>query len=233
MKELVSKITNAKINEYPFKHLIINDFLDKKNLELLSADISSLETMNNYREYQSAYGQKKEWKTFPEDLENLNNWIHFLQGDIFINALSEKFNLPKDSKISPDNSFDGGGYVISPPGSFLGYHADFNFSTSTHKFRVLNVLFYFNQDYKSEFGGRLHLLDSDSKTVEGSLEPKMNTMLVFLTDDVSFHGVSKNSKDFYRRSFNLYYYADKPLSSNQSAEPHKTIWVQQDKHDHY
>ena len=89
-----------------------------------------------------------------------------------------------------------------------------------------------NKDYRENFGGHLHLLDSGSKTVEGKVLPKANTILAFKTDDVSFHGVSRNSAEFNRRSFNIYYYTDQPISSNQSDMPHKTLWLDTDLHDH-
>jgi Rps23 Pro-64 3,4-dihydroxylase Tpa1-like proline 4-hydroxylase len=151
--------------------------------------------------------------------------IDFLQSKTFIDTLKEKFEIPVEVDIFSDNYFDGGGFVISPPNSYLGYHADFNFSSKNHKYRVLNLLIYMNPEYKIEYGGHLHALDPISKTVEAIYVPFMNSAFAFFTDDKSFHGVSRNRSDFYRRSFNLYYYADKPISEFQSRKPHKTIWL--------
>jgi Rps23 Pro-64 3,4-dihydroxylase Tpa1-like proline 4-hydroxylase len=146
--------------------------------------------------------------------------------------LQKKFKISEDVIITPDASYDGGGYVVSPPGSFLGYHADFNFSSKASKYRVINNLFYMNPNYTDNLGGQLHLLDSNSKTVEKFVAPSQNTILGFFTDDTSFHGVSLNKENFFRRSFNLYYCYDKPISSNQAVQPHRTIWMDIDAHTH-
>ena len=101
-----------------------------------------------------------------------------------------------------------------------------------HGNNMSNILIYLNQDNSSDFGGQLHLLDADSNTVEKIVSPKFGTMLGFYTDDKSFHGVSKNKNGFFRRSLNLYYYSETPISPNQSNEPHKTIWVESKTHNH-
>lgn len=232
LNDTLEKINAVEVSDYPFKHLVLNDFLCEGSLHDLQSDVRRLEMQENYRSYESDFGIKKEWKNFPKELSNLNQFLESLQGEDFISSLTEKFSLPTHVKISPDSTYDGGGYVISPPGSFLGYHADFNFSSNTEKYRILNVLYYMNDDYERNFGGHLHLLDSESKTVEKVVEPKINTLLAFLTDDISFHGVSRNASKFHRRSFNLYYYAEEPLSANQSKDPHKTLWVSPEIHNH-
>jgi Rps23 Pro-64 3,4-dihydroxylase Tpa1-like proline 4-hydroxylase len=97
----------------------------------------------------------------------------------------------------------------------------------------MNVLYYFNENYQENLGGVLHLLDSETKTVEKMVYPRRNTLLCFLTDDLSFHGVSINNENFFRRSFNIYFYTRTPLNSSQSFQPHKTLWISEvEKHDH-
>lgn len=231
-ENVIEKINNSALDEYPFKHIVIENLIEATELEELKKDVSELEKLQTFRSYESEYGIKKEWKHFPENLQTLKSFLNLVQGKEIINALVAKFGLDSSISIMADESYDGGGYVISPPGSFLGYHADFNFSSSVSKYRILNVLFYFNENYISDNGGQLHLLDADSKTVEKALNPKINTFLAFLTDDISYHGVSKNHLNFYRRSFNLYFYADKPLSTNQSVNPHKTLWISPEDHNH-
>jgi Rps23 Pro-64 3,4-dihydroxylase Tpa1-like proline 4-hydroxylase len=198
----------------------------------IQKELTELEKTQPQHKFESEFGIKKEWKVFPSNLVSLNAWLEFLASEIFINSLKDKFGIPKLVKIVPDLTYDGGGYVVSPPGSYLGYHADFNFSSSAEKYRVINVLFYMNPNYVGGQGGHLHLLDCNSKTVEKSVLPEQNTILGFFTDDTSFHGVSLNKMDFYRRSFNLYYYSDAPISRHQSAKPHKTIWFDIDSHKH-
>lgn len=232
MDILSNPIQKSQLHLYPFKHILIPNFFTDTFVIPLKKDIEVLEKSGNFRSYKSNFGEKREWKIFPEELEALHILEKFLGSQDLIDALSKVFSLPTESKLSLDNTYDGGGYVISPPNSFLGYHADFNYSSAIKKYRILNILYYFNENYQSNFGGHLHLLDAESKTVEKIVKPEFNTLLAFLTDDVSFHGVSRNSNEFSRRSFNIYYYSDQPLSPNQSLEPHKTLWVKDDSHHH-
>jgi len=226
------KILEVEVGSYPFSHFIVKNYLSERDLRNVLADLSVLEQSAPTSIFKSNFGEKKEWKEFPAGLVHLTELLDYLSSDEFIESLRIKFKISKEVKLYPDNSYDGGGYVISPPGSYLGYHADFNFSSHAEKYRVLNVLIYMNENYVPTQGGILHLLDPDSKTVEGEVMPEINTMLAFFTDDVSFHGVSKNKHDFFRRSFNLYYYADSPISPNQGSDPHKTIWLDHEVHNH-
>ena len=223
---------DAEVKSYPFSHFVVKNYLNEQNLKNVFIDLSALEQTTPTSVFKSNFGEKREWKKFPKELVHLTGLLNYLSSNEFIESLQEKFKIPKDVKLCPDGSYDGGGYVISPPGSFLGYHADFNFSSHAEKYRVLNVLIYMNEGYVREQGGILHLLDPDSKTVEAEVTPEANTMLAFFTDDVSFHGVSRNNRDFFRKSFNLYYYADRPVSPNQELDPHKTIWLDTETHNH-
>jgi Rps23 Pro-64 3,4-dihydroxylase Tpa1-like proline 4-hydroxylase len=229
---IIDKFKNSDMNDYPFPHFVLDNLIDPISLEEIFRELSILEKQDPTNLYKSEFGEKKEWKFFPENLKSLNSLLEYLSSQEFICILKSKFQIDNSIEIYPDATYDGGGYVISPPKSFLGYHADFNFSNKIGKYRVLNILIYMNQNYHESQGGKLHLLDSNSKTVEKMVEPLANRLLAFFTDDKSFHGVGMNQGKFYRRSFNLYYYSDLPISSEQSTEPHKTIWLDTDKHEH-
>ncbi len=230
--EIIEKFSEIELHSYPFKHFVSKNFLNSDTVERIQTELIELEKIEPQNKFESQFGIKKEWKAFPDNFINLNKWLEVLASENFINSLKKKFGLSEDILITPDLTYDGGGYVVSPPGSYLGYHADFNFSSKASKYRVINILFYMNPNYTINQGGLLHLLDSKSKTVEKSVLPEQNTILGFFTDDTSFHGVSLNNEDFYRRSFNLYYYSEVPVSQNQSTEPHRTIWLDIDSHDH-
>ena len=231
-KSIISKLAGVELKDYPFQHFVSENFLNLELIYKIQAELLDLEKTQPNNEFESQFGTKKEWKLFPDTLINLKSLLNLLASEDFINSLKVKFGIPDTVSIFPDLTYDGGGYVVSPPGSYLGYHADFNFSSKASKYRVINILFYMNPNYVEDYGGHLHLLDSTSKTVEKSVLPRQNTILGFFTDDTSFHGVSLNQEGFYRRSFNLYYYSDAPVSQNQSADPHRTIWLDIDSHNH-
>ena len=225
-------INPQNVEAYPFSHLLVKDYFPKAYWDEVVGELSILETTAPDNRFESENGVKSEWKHFGANFGKVEELINELFSENFISQLKSAFSISPEVILIPDRTFDGGGYVVSPPGSFLGYHADFNFSSKTNSYRVLNVLVYANENYSESFGGKLHLLDQVSKTVEKSVSPNANTLLAFLTDDLAFHGVSRNYSDFYRRSFNLYYYASEPVSTNQSLSPHRTIWLDIDSHDH-
>jgi hypothetical protein len=217
-------LSSQNIDAYPFEHILVDNFLTENQLEKLQDDLKELENSAPQKVFESEFGKKREWKIFPERLKSLKLFVDHMASERLIQEIRELFKLENDLKIYPDLSYDGGGYVISPPNSYLSNHADFNNSKNIKKFRSLNILFYLNPENIIS-GGSLHLLDAESKTVEKVISPRLNRLLLFKTDDISFHGVSRNLNNFYRRSFNFYYYTDVPLSQNQSNTPHKTIWM--------
>lgn len=228
----IEGISPDRINLYPFPHLVINNFFSESDWDDIKGELIRLETAIPDNKFESEFGVKSEWKNFDLNFEKVSGLIEHVFSEDFISRLKMAFGIDPETILFPDRTFDGGGYVISPPGSFLGYHADFNFSSKTNAYRILNVLIYANQDYSDRDGGILHLLDPVSKTVEKSVPPNENTLLAFLTDDLAFHGVSRNSEKFFRRSFNLYYYSNLPVSRNQSESPHRTIWLDVETHNH-
>jgi len=218
-------IKSAPVEIYPFPHLTTEAFFDGLELEKILHELALLERTDPTSIFKSEFGEKKEWKVFPREYESINNAIEIIGSTEFISELKKKFGIEEEVDIGMDYEFDGGGYVVSPPGSFLGYHADFNFSSRVKKYRVMNLLIYMNSDYEPKNGGHLHALDPISKTVEKTVYPFLNTAFAFFTDDTSFHGVSLNKGNFFRRSFNIYYYASIPISNHQTTNPHKTIWL--------
>jgi Rps23 Pro-64 3,4-dihydroxylase Tpa1-like proline 4-hydroxylase len=219
-------IKKCSVQLYPFPHAVIDNFLSPENLTLLKASLEFLISNVEPRVFASEHGSKFEYK-----LDNTNQdpeylpfakMMAFLTSKECADSIKETFSL--DFDLEGDSSFDGGGFVISPPGSFLGYHADFNYSSNVKKFRVANILLYMNGDYKNDFGGNLQLLHQDSLTVEKSVEPTENRAVIFLTTDKTPHGVSRNLQEFSRKSFNAYFYTEKN-PSNTSNNPHKTIWL--------
>lgn len=227
---LLESIAAQEISRYPFEHLQVSDLFSVGAVNELLQSALKIENSNPTKFFDSNYGRKKEYRSFDESNGAVFQFIQALYSVEFLELLKDKFHLDQD--LIPDWTFDGGGYVLAPQHSFLSYHADFNFSSQVGMYRVLNILFYMNDNYLENQGGELHLLDSVSKTVEKRVSPRLNTLIAFKTDDVSLHGVSRNSPNFDRRSFNIYYYTKFPVSINQSSMPHKTLWVEFGAHEH-
>ena len=115
------------------------------------------------------------------------------------------FDIPN---LLADPELVGGGMHQTGPRGHLDVHIDFNFIPERSLHRRLNILVYFNKDWKREWGGEIELWDEHVKTCVHSFSPLFNRCVVFETNEVSYHGVTavKCPEDRSRKSFAAYYY---------------------------
>jgi len=106
----------------------------------------------------------------------------------------------------------GGGIHETDQGGHLDVHVDFNFNEDLGLYRRLNILVYFNKDWKEEYGGYLDLWDEDVRHCLGRFAPKFNRAAGFATSASSWHGVTpvKCPPGRVRKSFAAYYYTKEP-----------------------
>jgi Rps23 Pro-64 3,4-dihydroxylase Tpa1-like proline 4-hydroxylase len=206
--------------------MVIDNFLNIQNLSDLKTSLEFLMTKVEPRVFTSKHGNKFEYKldisNKASEYSSYGKVMNFFSSKQCAESIKIAFDL--DFDLEGDSTFDGGGFVISPPGSFLGYHADFNYSSKVGKYRVANILLYMNESYSSDFGGHLQLLHPETLTVEKSVEPVENRAVIFLTTDKTPHGVSRNLSQFSRKSFNAYFYTEKNPGET-SNNPHRTLWI--------
>lgn len=215
------QIKQSTIETYPFEYTVIDNFLDIGDPENFYNGLLTNKTLKESQLYDTeTNGSKRQF--------NVSNGNIFLQEllDVFSNselssAIADKFAFSQP--LYPDATFEGGGLTFSPPGTFLRYHGDFNYSSRVEKYRVINAILYLNYNYQTSDGGHLHLLDYKSDTVERIVEPVFNRCVIFKTSKETPHGVNRNNNDFTRVSFNSYFYADSPLREDEK-QPHRTLW---------
>lgn len=125
-----------------------------------------------------------------------------------------------------DEELFGGGLHQSIKGAFLDVHVDFNIHSKTKYHRRMNAIIYLNQDWKEAYNGNLELWDMKSKKMIENIAPAFNRLVVFETNEVSFHGHPKplNTPDnVSRKSLAVYYYT-KDRDIKEVAEDHNTIF---------
>lgn len=122
-----------------------------------------------------------------------------------------------------DPDFDGGGLHRSVDGGFLNVHADFTAHHSRPRWRRrVNVLLYFNEDWSPAYRGDLELWDSSMRQRVATVAPIANRMVVFSTDERSFHGHPEPLRlppGAARRSLALYYFTEE-----QAVQPRSTAY---------
>ncbi len=148
----------------------------------------------------------RDWERLPnsytEDggkLPGVSELIEFAHQPKFLQWLEK---VTGEDKLLPDPYLFGGGLHRIKRGGSLGMHIDFNYH-GIGLYRRLNLLLYLN-DWKPEWGGYLSLAGKKL------IAPEANTMVVFTTDDLSWHGHPEPlecPEGVYRDSIALYYYS--------------------------
>ena len=213
----------------PFPNFYIDNFLNKDFAE---------EVYNSFPSYQQAeetgrvFNAVREAKKvqitdaskFPEPIARLNN---LLQSQEFLDALGYIMDIPD---LIRDPNLAGGGIHETNSGGRLDVHVDFNFNKELQLFRRVNILIYFNKDWKPEYGGALDLWDADVKKCYAEITPIFNRMACFATSEISYHGVTplKCPKGMTRKSFAGYYYTKAPHKDWDNTH-HSTIFKQRPK----
>ena len=227
IKELMNKAGTLK-NEYtiadPFPHIIIDNFFNEKNLDMLIENFP-----RNSDEYSDVFNNKIEKKLTlnnPSQFsEENNNFINFLNSYIFTNFLQVITNI--DEPLIPDPYLIGGGLHELKNNGFLNVHADFNIHPKMKLDRRLNVLIYLNKNWTNENGGQLELWNKEMTKCHQSIIPKYNRMVIFSTTSFSYHGNPNKVKcldDNSRKSLALYYYSNGRPSSELKLGNHSTIF---------
>ena len=121
--------------------------------------------------------------------------------------------------IRIDDELYGGGLFLHPTGSHLTTHVDFNFNNDIKLYRAVNLLYYMSDDCE---GGDFELYDTDLQK-QKSVPPKLNTCILFATNNKTYHGVNKVISG-YRKLLSLWYYTKEP-TKDLSEQPHRTLWV--------
>src|SRR5205823_4330439 len=156
---------------------------------------------------------------FPEPIAALNR---ALAAPEFCDLLSQVFKIPG---LLPDEQLVGGGMHQTGPRGHLDVHVDFNYIEKRQLHRRLNILIYFNKDWRPEWGGNIELWDKNVKFCHQSLSPIFNRCVVFATNEISFHGVTAVNcpAGGSRKSFAAYYYT-REAPAHWDGRSHSTIF---------
>ncbi len=140
----------------------------------------------------------------------------------WLNWLSYVMDIPN---LVADSTLNGGGIHVTGPRGHLDVHVDFNYIKEMELHRRINILVYFNKNWREEWGENVELWDKDVKSCHHSLSPIFNRCVVFATSDSSYHGVTAVTcpNGNARKSFAAYYYTKEP-PPDWTGEYHSTIF---------
>ena len=194
-----------------FPHFWIDGFLDDAFADEIHAAFPSYQEASELGKSFAAVNEKRkiqitDSRRFPPPIRRLSE---ILASDDFVDRMSRMSGIPG---LVADPALVGGGIHETDGGGHLDVHVDFNFNEDLGLYRRLNILVYFNQDWKPEYGGYLDLWDEDVGNCLGRFAPTFNRAAGFATSATSWHGVTpvKCPPGVTRKSFAAYYYTKEP-----------------------
>ena len=208
----------------PVKNFCIDGFLDEAFARSVLAAYPSFGEVQKIGRSFSAVNERGKVQvtnssTFAEPIAELNR---VLATPEFLELMSYVFEIPD---LLADAELVGGGIHQTGPRGHLDVHIDFNYIKERELHRRLNILIYFNQDWRPEWGGNIELWDSKVKVCHQSFSPIFNRCVVFETNEISYHGVTavKCPEGLSRKSFAAYYYT-KEAPAGWDGTKHSTIF---------
>jgi len=229
MIELINPIDEVEfkkslLSAEAFPHFCIDNFLVANFAEEVYQAFPSFNQAQKIGKEFSAVNEKRKVQVtdstkFPPAIKKLSD---LLASKEYVDLWSELTGIPN---LLADNELVGGGIHETNSGGHLDVHVDFNYVAEKKYHRRLNILIYFNKDWKEEYGGYLDVWDKDVKNRVGYFAPKFNRACGFITSDISFHGVTPLTcpPDIMRKSFATYYYT-KEAPVGWAGDEHSTIF---------
>lgn len=211
----------------PFRHVVIDHFLDQKFCERLLADFPPFDPKFAMNEA----GQVGN-KAVVEKIRSVSSVYaeldDFVQSRACLDLVSRITHI---DALLYDPYYFGGGTHENRDGQDLDPHIDFNRHPVERWHRRLNMIIYLNHEWRDDWGGSLEL-HSDPRAEHDSIQyitPLFNRCVIFETNEISWHGFSRivlpdSHKHLTRKSIALYFYTqDRPI--DERADTHSTIYV--------
>ena len=225
----IDKISQIYHNANPYPHIVIDNFLSPKILdicleEMLAfnswfTDIEGQENSVQVNKYYSPSSESDELERSLKQLKNnapishaVLNYLYSEPAFEFMTAITGIKNLQGDS------TWLGAGMHKVTNGGKLAIHADFNRNWMTGLYRRINLLVYLNKDWKKEYGGELELWQPDMSSCAGKIAPIFNRAVIFTTFKNSYHGHPTPMtlpENIARYSFALYYFTEEPPENDE------------------
>lgn len=203
----------------PFPNMYIDDLLDEEFCKTLYDNFPTAEQMR--RHYEGLNEKKSEGSNFDQYHESFTQLREALAQKEFVEVLEKITGI--DGLILPDDH-RGTGVHQGTDGSFLDIHVDFSVHPVLNLHRRLNLLIFFNKEWKDEYGGALELWDEKVKNLGAEIFPHYNRGAMFATSEISWHGYDQINlpEGMKRNSFFTYYYT--PISEENPVKYHDTIF---------
>lgn len=212
----------------PFRHVVIDNFLDPALIERLLADFPTFEERYARNESGQVGGKavRMDMPTISDSYAELDRAI---QSPEFLQTISTITGIP-DLLYDPD--YVGGGTHENVHGQGLDPHVDFNILPGTGWHRRLNLIVYLNHEWEESWGGCLDLHQDPWSPEHDQIQtvlPLYNRCVVFETNEISWHGfraidLPPDQRGRSRKSLAIYLYT-RERPPQETVPSHGTVYV--------
>ena len=224
----VDRSAAAFARREPFRHVVIDDFLDAGFAAQLLAQFPAFEQGNARNEAGELGGKStiERIRALGAAYEQLDDIVRTRE---FLDFVGRLTGIPD---LLYDPHYFGGGTHENRDGQDLDPHIDFNRHPIEPWHRRLNLIVYLNHEWQDDWGGSLEL-HSDPRSPDDRVDlvtPLYNRCVIFETTESSWHGFSRitlpdDRKSLSRKSIALYFYTnDRP--ADELAGTHSTVYVE-------
>lgn len=203
--EQITALKTSFDSALPYRHLVIDNFLIPAMADDMYQRFPAYELFNKkYKGLNEFKAEGSNFQDFDPVFAQLRDEIaskEFCQWLSNVSGISDLYSVPDAL---------GAGLHQGGNGSFLDVHIDFNIHVEQNIHRRINLLIFFNKDWKEEYGGGTELWNADMTMCEKKVIPWHNRCLIFETSEISYHGYDKIMipENVTRKSFYTYFYTD-------------------------
>lgn len=187
----------------PFPHIVLDNFLEeniaKQVLNEIQTDVEWNSSSDAFMDVKDE--DKKELHKYYAPLpisvteDSINRLklhspltysvLSYLQSD----ALEFLSKISKVDNLMGDKTFNGAGLHKVTSGGKLDLHIDFNQNwLDQGLYRRVNLLIYFNENWKNSYNGFLELWNTNPWRCERKIAPIFNRAVIFNASKYSYHG---------------------------------------------
>jgi Rps23 Pro-64 3,4-dihydroxylase Tpa1-like proline 4-hydroxylase len=209
----------ARIPEYrdsfskawPFRHVVIDDFLNEDLAENVLADFPAPVAMdthgsNSKRLVGLQISPRSRNYSFKPSLEAFFNHLKSKQLREAIQGITGI-----ESTLVSDPDYYGSGLLLASNGGLHKIHADRTYNPNPNFFPRYVLLMYFNKEWRNDYGGGLQLWDRNIRKCV-TIQPIFNRCVIFEITSQSYHSIEDVNcpSDVYRKALNYYYLSEAP-----------------------
>jgi len=179
------------MNNYPFPHLIIENYLDPVLASKCQEEILSID-MKLFDRYSNPFEKKWTLRDKNNLPENCTKLFEKLTSSDFVEELSNMVG----EKLYNDHTKNWWGIHVYDNGDYLDIHSDAGIHPITKQKKHLTLGIYLSKDWKEENKGHLELWEGNSVMDDNpqitnlvkKILPSFNTLILFVNNSFAWHG---------------------------------------------